>query len=129
MIARASGESVPAFDTDATDLEAWKKGDVSTVTATTDTQPAATPSAPVTTATEPAPATVPPTREPEMTPPAPVTSAPSVTASQPEPPATPVGTSGRAEALPRTASELPLVGLIGVVALAGAFAMRALRRA
>src|SRR5215211_7239733 len=31
MIASASGESVTAFDTDSTDLEVWKKGNVSKV--------------------------------------------------------------------------------------------------
>jgi len=42
-----------------------------------------------------------------------------------------VGTSGRSEAreLPRTASELPAVGLIGLFALAAAFALRLGRRA
>jgi hypothetical protein len=60
-----------------------------------------------------------------MAAPAPVTSAPSIAASQPE---QPVGTSGRSEALPRTASELPTVGLIGFLALAGAFVVRAARR-
>jgi hypothetical protein len=142
MIARASGESVSAFDTDSNDLDAWKKGDVSKVTANTEPQPAATTPAPAATAPEPAsaptpaatpapepaPTTVPPAREPEMTPPAPATTAPSTAASQPEPPATPVGTSGRTEALPRTASELPMIGLVGLVALAGAFCVRALRR-
>jgi LPXTG-motif cell wall-anchored protein len=38
----------------------------------------------------------------------------------------PVGTSG---SLPKTASELPLVGLIGLLALVGAVAMRAARTA
>jgi hypothetical protein len=127
MIARASGESVPAFDTDSTDIDAWKKGGVSTVTSSTEAQSSSTTAA--TPEPAPAPTTVPPAREPEMTPPAPMTSAPSAAATQPEPPATPVGTSGRAENLPRTASELPLVGLIGLVALTGALALRAARRA
>ena len=60
-----------------------------------------------------------------MAPPAPVTSAPSIAASQPE---QPVGTSGRAESLPNTGSELPAVGLIGLLALAGALGVRAVRR-
>lgn len=121
MIARASGESVSSFDTDSNDLDAWRKGGVSKVTASTEPQPAAS-----TTATPepaPAPTTIPPAREPEMTPPAPATSA----ASQPTQPATPVGTSGRSEVLPRTASELPMVGLIGLFALVAAFSLRALR--
>jgi hypothetical protein len=41
-------------------------------------------------------------------------------------PTTPVGTSGT---LPKTASELPLVGLIGLLALGGAIALRAARTA
>jgi len=60
-----------------------------------------------------------------MAPPAPVTSAPSIAARQPE---QPVGTSGRTESLPSTGSELPMVGLIGLLALAGAFGVRALRQ-
>jgi hypothetical protein len=170
MIARASGESVSAVDTDATDIESWKKGEVTRVTATaepqsttstttssttstatttapttstastttapttsTATTTASTTTAPVTTQPEPAqPTTTPVTPAPATTPtpepmaaPAPVTSAPSIAASQPE---QPVGTSGRSEALPRTASELPTVGLIGFLALAGAFVVRAARR-
>jgi len=40
-----------------------------------------------------------------------------------------VGTSGRAESsnLPKTASELPMVGLIGLLALGGAVTLRAAR--
>jgi len=41
-----------------------------------------------------------------------------------------VATSGRTETprLPHTASQLPLVGLIGLFALAAAFGVRAVRR-
>src|SRR5258708_8517556 len=164
MIARASGEPVSAFDTDSSDLEAWKRGSVTKVTPSptsststaststttastaTTTEPAApmpepkatttTPptTAPVTTEPEPkpAPVTTPPvpaepapaTADPKpMAPPAPLTAAPSIAKSQPEQPA---GTSGRT--LPRTASELPLVGLIGLLALGGAVGLRAPRR-
>jgi hypothetical protein len=138
MIARASGESVSAFDTDSNDLEAWKKGSVTKVTpsatsststastSTTATTTTPTTTAPVTTEPEPkpAPVTTPPVAaEPApMAPPAPVTAAPSIAQSQPE---QPVGTSGRT--LPRTGSELPLVGLIGLLALGGAFGVRAIR--
>jgi hypothetical protein len=148
MIARASGESVSAVDTDATDIESWKKGEVTRVTANTEPQsttstststttstatttaPATT--APTTTPPEPAqppastaPATPTPTEPAPTAAPAPATPAPSMTARQPEQPA---GTSGRSEALPRTASELPTVGLIGLLALAGAFAISLARR-
>src|SRR5829696_2626320 len=40
MIAAASGESVSSFDTDSTDLDAWKKGSVTKVTSTTSSEPA-----------------------------------------------------------------------------------------
>jgi hypothetical protein len=172
MIARASGESVSAVDTDATDIESWQKGEVTRVTASaepqsttstatssttstatttapttstatttapttsaatttapttsTATTTAPTTTAPVTTSPQPTPPTTTPTTEPAPTAaPAPMTTAPSIAASQPE---QPVGTSGRSEALPRTASELPTVGLIGLLALAGAFLVRAARR-
>jgi hypothetical protein len=188
MIARASGESVSAVDTDATDIESWKKGEVSRVTAnaepqttssasstssattasttstatttastttaptpqpeptqptqpttTTPTTTAPTTTAPTTTApTTTAPTTTAPTPQPEPTS-APVTPAPATTPT-PEPtpaptttptvsarqPEQPVGTSGRE--LPHSASNLPTVGLIGLLALAGAFAVRMARR-
>jgi LPXTG-motif cell wall-anchored protein len=38
-----------------------------------------------------------------------------------------VGTSGHTEALPKTASQLPLVGLIGLLSLSAALALRAKR--
>ena len=46
----------------------------------------------------------------------------------PEPSTNRVGTSGRRH-LPKTASELPMVGLIGLLALGGALALRAARTA
>lgn len=91
-----------------------------TSTATTTTEPApAQPTAPVTTAPT---TTVEPTPAPQTTTP-PMVSAPS---AQPEP----VGTSGRAVAseLPRTASQMPAVGLIGLLALGGALVLRVARR-
>lgn len=56
--------------------------------------------------------------------------APSTPATSPETAPTPdatVGTSGRTE-LPRTASNLPLVGLMGLLSLAGAVSVRVLAR-
>jgi len=107
----------------------------SSTTSSTTTQPTTTaPVEPTTTApAQPmttAPAQPKPTPEP-TTAPAQPTPAPS-TAPPAQPPAAtaqPVGTSGRAEPseLPRTASELPTIGLIGVLALAGALALRARR--
>ena len=87
-----------------------------TTSATTAQQPAPTAppvTAPTTTAEQPAPTTAAPAPPP-----------PTVSAPAPEP--MPVGTSG---SLPKTASELPLVGLIGLLALVGAVAMRAARTA
>ncbi|MDQ1680077.1 MAG: hypothetical protein QOI42_936 [Frankiaceae bacterium] len=152
MIARASGESVSAIDTESNDIEVMKKGDVTKVTASTEPQSASTTSTtasstttmstPTTTAPtttpEPAPApttvqTAPVTAEPTTAPaPAPVTQEPT-TAPAPAPapmaapsqPEQPVATSGR---LPSTASELPAIGLLGLLSLAGAFAVRAARR-
>jgi hypothetical protein len=149
MIARASGEPVMSVDSDSNDIEAWKKGEVSRVTsdstqstsASTSTT-APTTAAPTTTApttTEPttsqpttsqptttAPTTAPTTAEPTAT--APTATAPSAAAPQSE---QPVGTSGRsdASALPRTASDLPMIGLIGLLALLGAGAAHVARKA
>lgn len=75
---------------------------------------------------EPTPIPAPtPTPIPTPTEPPPVT--PPITTVEPTPvPETePMGTSGR---LPQTASELPLVGLIGLLALGGALLLRAFRR-
>jgi len=153
MIARASGEGVMSVDTDSTNIEDWKKGtptritasadpsatstatttgtSTATSTATTTAEPRPT-TAPVEPAQPPAPttppATAPTTAAPEPTP-APQTATPpmaSAPAAQPEP----VGTSGRAEPseLPRTASQMPAVGLIGLLALGGALVLRVARR-
>lgn len=95
-----------------------------TSTATTTTQEPA-PSQPAPT---PAPATTTaPTTTPEPAT-APQTTAPMVSAPSAEP--QPVGTSGRAEPseLPRTASQMPAVGLIGLLALGGALVLRVARR-
>jgi len=96
----------------------------------TTSQPTATPAQPTTTA----PTTTAPTTEPMTSQPPP----PSTTT--PDQPATPApratqdrtaGTSGRSEPseLPRTAGELPAVGLIALVAFAGALALRVARKA
>ena len=126
LIAQASGESVQAFDTDSTDMDALKTGGVTKVTANAEPQPAttATTTAPTTTEPAPAPATTAPTTTEPTPAPAPAT-APATTASQSE---QPVGTSGRTKSLPKTASQLPLVGLLGLFALATAFGVRTVRR-
>ena len=90
MIASASGESVTSFDTDSTDLDAWKKGGVTKVTSSTTRTRASTTSTATTTSTSTSTAT--PTT-PASTTTAPTTSAPTTTApttTAPEPaPTTP----------------------------------------
>lgn len=150
QIAAASGESVLAMDTTSTDMEAMKSAELSRVepgaatqAQNSETSPAAQtaqqpampneqpttpqPAAPTTTPSEMArPETQP---RAESTPPAAsATSRDTATApmtSQQTPQAT--GTSGRSE-LPRTASQGPLVGLMGFLALAAALGVHALRR-
>jgi hypothetical protein len=153
-IARASGEGVMAVDTDSTDIKDWTGTPTrvtasaepqSTTTASTTTasttssastastapttsaeptatpaQPTTTPAQPTTAPTEPMTATTPRTPAQPTTAPAPTTT-----------PRETVGTSGRSEPreLPKTAGELPAVGLIALFALAGAFAVRAMRKA
>jgi hypothetical protein len=169
-IARASGESVMAVDSDSTSIDDWKNSTPTRVTAdttqsassatststststssatstSTTTQPATAPAQPPTTApTTTAPTTTAPTTTAPTTsaPAQPMTTAPTQPTTMPEPTTAPTtapakpptaadqtaGTSGRAEPreLPRTASELPAVGLIGVLALAGALVLRARR--
>lgn len=108
-------------------------GTATTGTATTGTatSTATTTGTATTVEPTPAPATMPTTSAPTTTPepaPMPQTTAPVVPApsAQPEP----VGTSGRAEPseLPRTASQMPAVGLIGLLALGGALVLRVARR-
>jgi hypothetical protein len=123
MIARNSGQPVWAIETDASDIEGLKKGEMTKVMP--DASAATT--APTTTAPEPTPA---PARAPVTTEPTPQNPPVSAAPTQPEQPEKPVGTSGHAKAgrLPKTASELPAVGLIGLLALAGALTVRAARR-
>jgi hypothetical protein len=105
------------------------------VTSGTTSQPAQpTTTAPTTTP----PTTTAPTTTPDTTA-QPTTSQPTTAPSSAQPTTAPpqsaspdtVGTSGRSERseLPRTASELPAIGLIGVFALAGALVLRVARRA
>jgi hypothetical protein len=126
-IAQASGEPVMATETESSDIEALKKADVSKVTGTA--QPDTTTTAPPTTTTTTAPTTTAPQPRPTTEP---TTTAPPVSAptAEPAPPAAPapVATSGHAKALPKTASNLPVIGLIGLLALASAFGVRAMRK-
>ena len=130
-IARASGEGVMAIDTDSTDIASWK-GTPERVTANaepqTGTAASTTASTTASTATPTEPAAAQPTTtptEPSAQPTTPQPTQPAPTREQT------AGTSGRSEPseLPRTAGELPSVGLIALFALAGAFALRVARKA
>lgn len=145
MIARASGESVSAVDSDSADINGWKSDSVSRVTADTEPQStgaattvpnsqAATRTAPAPQGEQPRPTATPApmtpagttSTEPTSAPTASAQTAPAATAAgQPE---QPVGRSGRAARLPRTASELPVVGLLGLLAIVAALGVRSARR-
>ena len=140
---RVTGNAEPQSSTTAS------TSTTSTDTTTTSAQPTAPVTSGSATTSQPSTTTQPTTTAPTTTssdqttrPAAPVTPQPTTTAdTPPQPTATQpttsqpaldtVGTSGRSEtpALPRTASELPAVGLIGVFALAGALVLRVARRA
>jgi len=107
----------------------------STTTAQPPTEPKPTTTAPepTTTAPQPTPApmtatqpptTTQPTTAPEQ--PAPTTAAPTVPPPSASDTERPVGTSG---SLPKTASNMPLVGLIGLLSLGAALAVRFVRTA
>jgi hypothetical protein len=149
MIANASRESVLAVNSKSSDLDDMKGADISRVEpgANAEQPPAQAPAQPAPeqqpqpepvkpSASAPAPVTPEPAQptEPRTASPAPAPDTPPPAAERP------VGTSGRVapqpapasaepERLPRTASDVPLVGLIGLMALGLAVAARVLRRA
>lgn len=143
-IAQASGEGVMAVDTDSTNIDDWKgtptrvtatgQNPASSTTSSSTTSSDTTPTtAQPTTTPEPTPQsaapTTPPQSQPSTAPPtAPQASAPTAAPATPAEPDRPVGTSGRpASELPHTASSMPAVGLVGLLACAGALAIRARR--
>lgn len=124
QIANATGEEVLAIEGDPKDADAMRSGEISRVSPASpaeqearsasdatprQTEPQATPAPPRTAQTAPPERTASPAPRPETS------GSQRATA----------GTSGR---LPNTASELPLVGIIGLLSLGGAMATRALRR-
>jgi hypothetical protein len=135
-IAQASGEGVMAVDTDSANVDDWK-GTPTRVTATgqsstASTASSTTPTAQPTTTPEPAPQSAAPATTPQSPTPAPTatpqTSAPTTAPTAPSDTERPTGTSGRAASeLPRTASPVPTVGLVGLLAVAGALFVRARR--
>jgi hypothetical protein len=146
-IARASGEAVKSTDTESTEANDLKKSTITTVnpneanaqppsaqpdTTTApqqSTQPTSTPvttapTTPTTTAEQPSRrTTAPTTTEPQAT-------TPTTTAEQPTSQPEATGTSGRhmAKSLPKTASNLPAIGLIGLIALSAGFGLRYARK-
>jgi len=145
-IARASGESVMATDTESNETNALKNSKITSVnpsdanaqssqTTTTTTQPGTTTASQQPTQPTSAPVTTAPTTttEPRMRPTtAPEPTTPTTTAEQPTPPTSrpeSVGTSGRsAKALPKTASNMPEIGLIGLIALSAGLGVRYARK-
>jgi hypothetical protein len=155
QIASASGESVMAIETTSTDVEEMKSAEMTRVQPGAATEPSQSAQSSTQTAQQPAlPNEQPPaTTQPATPQPATATTTPSETprpetqpSAESTPPAAstapretsaapmtsqqaprPTGTSGRSE-LPRTASKVPFVGLIGFMALMTALSVHALRR-
>jgi len=119
-IAKASGEPVMAVESAGTSIDDMKHGTVSRVTP--DNAAARPPAQPAT--PEPAPTQAPAAAPQQSAPAQPPAATPEQPTTAPSSPQRPVGTSGR---LPKTASNVPLVGLIGLFALAGAVAVRIAR--
>jgi hypothetical protein len=120
-IARASGESVMSTDTESRESSALRNSKITSVSPSdANAQPTQTDTTTAPQQPAPQPSTTPVTT-------APTTTAPDTTQQNPTQPQT-IGTSGKPESLPHTASNAPLIGLIGLTAIAAAFALRAARR-
>jgi len=122
-------ESTKRAATTSTSTSTSTSTATSTTTAAASPPPAPTPAPPTTTTATTTTAAAPP--KPAIEPPAtiapqPVTTPRGTTITEP----TPVGTSGEAapRRLPKTASPLPLFELLSGLSIAGAFALRALRK-
>lgn len=125
LTASNSGATVPVDDRSAASTPDVDKD---SITATASKEPTPEPAAPVATEPAPAPAPVevaaaPPQRAPE----------PPVAAAEPTPTPAPVDTASDAQrvnpapqqpdSLPKTASNLPWIGLLGLLSIIGAFAL------
>ena len=121
QIAQASGESVMSIDSTSSDANDLKTGSMSRVNGK---DAVATTTASDTTA---APQATAPRTATQPTTPATADTSRSASTASSERRDHPAGTSGRARELPKTASELPMVGLIGLLALGGALAIRGAR--
>jgi hypothetical protein len=114
LIANAARTSVLAVDTESANIESMKSGEISRVEpSAAETQAPAQAAQPAEPASPAPTAQTAPARQPE--------------ASTPVGPSS-VGTSGRTDRLPATASPLPLVGFAGLLALGAACGVRAVRR-
>jgi hypothetical protein len=134
LIASASGESVMSIDTTSTDVEEMKSAEMTRVQPGAATEQSQSAQSSTQTAQQPAmPNEQPPATTQSATPQSatPTTAQSETTRREAQPSAEstprPTGTSGRSE-LPRTASEVPLVGLMGFLALMAALSVHTLRR-
>lgn len=128
QIAQASGEPVMSTDTESYQPEDLRKSNVSRVTGEPTTAPDTTTAPQSTAQPTTTPVTTAPTTPTTTAPTTPTTTAPTTPTTTAEQPSTPaIGTSGREE-LPHTASNLPAIGLIGLLALGAALGLAAARR-
>jgi hypothetical protein len=107
MIAQASGETVQSFDTDSTDMSAWKSGKVSTTTSTSSSSSSTASTTSASTSTQSATSTVPEPAPATPTPTASTTSASTSTQSATS--TTPTTAPAPTATAPTTAPTEPVV--------------------
>jgi outer membrane biosynthesis protein TonB len=123
VIANASGEAVMSTDTDSNEANALKNSKVTSVSPENANAPAPQATTPPATA----PTTTAPATTASTTPTTTAETTPTTTADKNTTQRQTVGTSG-SSSLPKTASNLPEIGLIGLIALSAGFAVRLGRR-